>query len=93
MRQTIFRFAGKNELALPSICASLLDDRGSIRRVMMLGALVLAVSMALLARATALWQVGLLFSAGSAIGMAMLGPMASSTAMANWFSRLRGRAL
>ena len=78
-------------LSMPVIGGLL--DRGSIRRVMMLGALVLALSLALLSRATALWQVGLLFSAGSAIGMAMLGPMASSTAMANWFSRLRGRAL
>lgn len=68
-------------------------DRGSIRRVMLIGALVLAISLAFLSRATELWQVGLLFGGGCAVGMAMLGPMASSTAMANWFDRLRGRAL
>jgi len=68
-------------------------DRGSIRLVMLAGAVVLAISLAMLSRATALWQVGLLFGGGCALGMAMLGPMASSTAMANWFGRLRGRAL
>lgn len=78
-------------LAMPVIGGML--DRGSIRGVMFIGAGVLAVSLGLLAMATALWQVGLLFSVGCAIGMAMLGPMASSTAMANWFDRLRGRAL
>jgi MFS family permease len=68
-------------------------DRGSIRRVMFIGAFVLATSLALLSRATALWEVGVFFSVGCSIGMAMLGPMASSTAMANWFARMRGRAL
>ena len=68
-------------------------DGGSIRGVMALGALVLALNLLGIAFATALWQVGLLFSVGCAVGMAMLGPMASSTAMANWFDRLRGRAL
>ncbi len=78
-------------LAMPIVGGLL--DRDSIRRVMTIGAVVLAVSLFLLSRASALWQVGLLFGGGCAVGMAMLGPMASSTAMANWFERLRGRAL
>lgn len=78
-------------LSMPLIGRAL--DRGSIARVMTVGALVLAASLAILSRATALWQVGLLFGGGCAVGMAMLGPMSSSTAMASWFTRLRGRAL
>jgi MFS family permease len=78
-------------LSMPIIGGLL--DRGSIRRVMFIGACVLAASLVVLSRATALWQVGLLFSGGCAVGMAMLGPMASSTAMANWFDQTRGRAL
>lgn len=68
-------------------------SRGRIRGVMMAGACLLALSLAGMAQARSLWQLGLGFGVGSAIGMAMLGPMSSSTAMANWFERLRGRAL
>ena len=68
-------------------------DRGSIRNVMALGALVLAVSLFGLAIANAVWQVALCWIVGCALGMAMLGPMPSSTAMANWFDRQRGRAI
>lgn len=78
-------------LSMPLIGRQL--DRGRIRTVMTAGAVLLAGSFVAMAQARALWQVGLCFGVGCAIGMAMLGPMASSTAMANWFSRLRGRAL
>jgi len=78
-------------LSMPVIGNAL--DRGSIRRVMAIGAIVLSGSLALLSFASALWQIGVLFCVGCSVGMAMLGPMASSTAMANWFDRLRGRAL
>ncbi len=78
-------------LSMPFIGAQL--GLGRIRGVMTAGALVLALSLAAMSQARELWQVGLGFGVGSAIGMAMLGPMSSSTAMANWFERLRGRAL
>ncbi len=78
-------------LSMPLIGRQL--DQGRIRGVMTAGACVLALSLALMSQARELWQVGLCFGVGSAIGMAMLGPMSSSTAMANWFDRLRGRAL
>lgn len=78
-------------LSMPFIGSQL--ARGRIRGVMVAGAVVLAVSLAAMSQARELWQVGLGFGVGSAIGMAMLGPMSSSTAMANWFERLRGRAL
>ncbi len=68
-------------------------DRGSIRGVMSIGALVLAASLIGLSFAQSAWQVGVLWIFGCALGMAMLGPMPSSTAMANWFDRFRGRAL
>ena len=68
-------------------------DRGSIRNVMALGALVLSVSLVGLALATEVWQVAVCWIVGCALGMAMLGPMPSSTAMANWFDRQRGRAI
>ncbi|MCB9725605.1 MAG: MFS transporter [Spirochaetaceae bacterium] len=73
--------------------AGRLLDRGAIRLVMAIGAGLLALGLLGLAQATALWQVGLLFGVVCAVGMAMLGPMASSTAMAMWFDRMRGRAL
>ncbi len=78
-------------LSMPFIGRQL--DRGRIRGVMTAGAGLLAASLAAMSQARELWQVGLCFGVGCAIGMAMLGPMSSSTAMANWFSRLRGRAL
>lgn len=68
-------------------------SRGRIRGVMLGGTVVLALSLLAMSQARSLWQVGLGFGVGSAVGMAMLGPMSSSTAMANWFERLRGRAL
>lgn len=78
-------------LSMPLIGRQL--DRGRVRGVMTAGAVVLSLSLVAISQARALWQVGLGFGVGAAIGMAMLGPMSSSTAIANWFSRLRGRAL
>ncbi|MBY0401214.1 MFS transporter, partial [Myxococcota bacterium] len=78
-------------LSMPFIGGQL--DRGRIRGVMVAGACLLGISLAAMSQARELWQVGVCFGIGCAIGMAMLGPMSSSTAMANWFSRLRGRAL
>ena len=78
-------------LSMPLIGRAL--DRGSIRSVMALGAVVLAASLVGIAVATEVWQVAVCWIVGCALGMAMLGPVASSTAMANWFDRLRGRAI
>ena len=78
-------------LSMPFIGRQL--DQGRIRGVMTAGACLLAFSLAAMSQARELWQLGVGFGVGSAIGMAMLGPMSSSTAMANWFERLRGRAL
>ena len=78
-------------LSMPLIGRAL--DRGAISRVMSLGALILTASLVGLSRATSLWQVGLCFCGGCAVGMAALGPMPSSAAVASWFEVFRGRAL
>jgi MFS family permease len=67
-------------------------DRRSIRAVMVLGALVMAASLVALSRATALWQLGILFGVLLSIGVTMLGPLASATLAAKWFRRKLGRA-
>jgi len=67
-------------------------DRGSIRGVMALGALTSAASFALMSLAGSLWQLGVLFGLGAALGTAMLGPLASATVVSKWFERMRGRA-
>ncbi len=67
-------------------------DRGSIRAVMVAGALASGLSFALMSAAQSLWQLGLLFGIGAAVGTAMLGPLSSATVVAKWFVRQGGRA-
>lgn len=73
------------------IVGPLLDGR-SIRSIMSWGALLFALCLLLMSRATALWQLGVLFGVGMALGVAMMGPLASATLVAKWFERLLGRA-
>ena len=68
-------------------------DRGSPRRIMISGILLQACGLLLLSRATAFWQVGLLFVSAIALGSCLFGPLATATVVAQWFVRLRGRAL
>ena len=68
-------------------------DRGSIRVVMTVGALLLALGLLLLSSAKTFWQVGLLFATLVAVGSHCFGPLATSTLVAKWFSARRGRAL
>ena len=67
-------------------------DRRSIRGIMVAGAALFAACLAAMPFATALWQLGLLYGVGLAVGTAMLGPLASSTVVAKWFRRKLGRA-
>jgi len=67
-------------------------DRRSARAIMLLGVAFTAGSLLLLSVATQLWQMALL-CVGVGLGQAMLGPVASSTVVANWFEQQRGRAL
>lgn len=74
------------------VTGRLLDLR-SIRAVMTAGALLNASCLALMYGASTLWQLALLFGVGVAFGTSMLGPLASTTVVAKWFERKRGRAL
>lgn len=80
-------------MALAGLAIGPLLDRHSIRNVMAGGALLLAASLALMSRATEVWQLGVLLGVGVAPAIAMLGPLAATTVVAKWFERLRGRAI
>ena len=70
-----------------------LVDRGSIRNIMCGGACLMAAGFFLAARIEALWQLYVLMGTLLAVGSAMLGALAGSTLIANWFSERRGTAL
>jgi len=68
-------------------------DRGSLRRIMLAGLVLASVGTCLLSRATALWQLGVVFCTLVAFGTALYGPLPSMALVANWFVRRRGIAL
>jgi MFS family permease len=68
-------------------------ERVPVRRLMIAGALVVAGSLALIAAARELWQIGALLVLGLAPGLALCGSLAAMALIVNWFARLRGRAL
>tara|TARA_R110002094_G_scaffold61441_6_gene72020 strand:- start:2427 stop:3632 length:1206 start_codon:yes stop_codon:yes gene_type:complete len=70
-----------------------LIDRGSLRGMMLLGALGLALGYVLLSVTTASWQVPLVYAGLMVLGINLLGPLTTSTLLARWFSRRRGMAL
>jgi MFS family permease len=87
-------------LALMSVASGLVSprlgrvlDRGSIRLVMCAGALLLAAGFVLFSRITALWQFYALLGTLFAVGSPMMGGLAGSTLVSNWFVERRGTAL
>src|SRR4030095_1580653 len=68
-------------------------DRRSIRAIMALGGLVLAITLALMSLATTAAQLGFLFAIGASLSMVLFGPLAAMTVTAKWFERQRGRAI
>jgi MFS family permease len=68
-------------------------DRGSIRNVMCVGALLMASGFLLVSRIEALWQFYLVLGTLIGIGSSMLGGLAGSTLVSNWFTARRGTAL
>ena len=68
-------------------------DRGSIRNIMCAGAVLMSVGFLLVAGIGELWQFYLVLGSFLALGSAMLGGVAGSTLVANWFSLRRGTAL
>lgn len=68
-------------------------DRGSIRAVMVSGAILMAVGFTAMSYATEVWHLGLLLGLLIAPAISMLGPLAATTVVAKWFEELRGRAV
>jgi predicted MFS family arabinose efflux permease len=68
-------------------------DRRPIRLLLVLGAVFLALGFSVLSRATALWHFALAYAALISIGLALLGGIANTTLINNWFVRARGTAL
>ena len=68
-------------------------DRLSVRALVCAGAVSLAVALVLAARATALWQLVVLYGSLVVGGTLLAGPLAAQTLTARWFGRRRGLAL
>jgi predicted MFS family arabinose efflux permease len=68
-------------------------DRRSIRGLMILGAAFLAAGFLGLSRATSVWHLYLCFGVLISLGMALLGGIANTALVVNWFARRRGTAL
>ena len=68
-------------------------DRLSVRALVCAGALSLALALVLAARATALWQLLLIYGTLVVGGTLLSGPLAAQTLTARWFNRRRGLAL
>lgn len=78
---------------LASPFAGGLIDKYGPRRVMPIGALITAVALFWLSRATALWHFYAAFGVVAAIGSAMLHIVPLTTIVSNWFVRNRGTAI
>jgi MFS family permease len=94
------RFAVSAGLTSLQLCSALsaplvgrLLDRGATRQVMTAGALLLGVGFALASQIGALWHFYLVFGVVMGVAVCMLGGLASSTLIANWFVAQRGAAL
>ena len=68
-------------------------DRLELRRAMVLGAFVVSAGFVALSSVDELWQYYLVLGTFFAFGLSMMGGMASSKLIANWFILQRGRAL
>ena len=68
-------------------------DRTDIRRLMLLGVLLLAAGFAALSQVQATWQVLLIFALLMPPANLLLGQMTASALMTHWFDARRGRAL
>jgi MFS family permease len=70
-----------------------LADRYGPRLLSTLGALILTATYFSLAGMTELWQFYVIYIVGRGLTTSMLSGVVPSTAAANWFRRMRGRAL
>lgn len=78
------------------LCAFLtgwLIDRFGPRLVIPFGALWLAISLAMLTRASNIWDFYLIYGIMAAIGVSLIGFVPHATFLPRWFSRRRGLAI
>ncbi len=68
-------------------------DTWSIRKMMMIGCTSLGIGFLFASRITALWQWYALIGTLLALGVVLIGQLASTALVANWFVRRRGAAL
>jgi MFS family permease len=68
-------------------------DRSSIRHIMCLGAVLMAIGFFAAAQIDALWQFYAVMGTFLAVGVMTVGGLAGTTLVANWFSERRGIAL
>ena len=68
-------------------------DRVSLRRIMLLGAVITSAGFVLLSQTREIWQYYLVLGTFFAFGLGMMGGMASGKLVANWFAANRGAAL
>jgi MFS family permease len=68
-------------------------DRFPIRRIMLLGAVVVSAGFGLLSLTTTLWQYYLVLGTFFSFGLGMMGGLASTKLVANWYVARRGTAL
>jgi MFS family permease len=84
-------FTLTNGLIAPYLGRSI--DRGSIRTLMTVGVVLLALGQLTISRVTSIWQFHLVLATLTAVGAALIGGLTTSTLVANWFERQRGTAL
>lgn len=94
------RFGVGVGLAFIQICTGLVSpmlgralDRGHVRAIMLGGSVLMAVGFACASRVSSMLQFYAVLGLLLGLGQAMLGPVPSSTLVANWFVRRRGMAL
>lgn len=68
-------------------------DGGSLKGMVLVGAVALAVGYCLLSVTTASWQVPIIYALVMSLAANLLGPLTASTLLARWFNRRRGLAL
>lgn len=68
-------------------------DRTSIRALISTGALAAALGFALISRASAFWQIILIYGTLITVGTLLAGPLAAQTLAAKWFRARRGLAI
>jgi len=85
---SISGFAGS--LAAPFIGRML--DRASLKRAMIVGAVIVSVGFGLLSRIDSLWQFYLILGTFFGVGLSLMGGLASGKLVANWFEARRGAA-